>query len=74
MVLMKTDRRKVMLDAHRRFADGKRLNLGWTFAQCLRTAWAAERIRRDRRIIVTQWERRSMWRCHKPIWDLRHAA
>lgn len=42
---MKCDRSRVFKDAHRRFKDGKRLNLGWTFAQCLKTAWQAERIR-----------------------------
>jgi hypothetical protein len=72
---MKTDRSAVFKDAHKRYRYAR--SRGWTdvtFAQSLSLAWAAERIRRDRRIIVTQWERRSMWRCHKPIWDLRHAA
>jgi hypothetical protein len=41
------DRAAIMRDAHRRFRDGRRLGLGWTFGQCLRTAWAAARIRRD---------------------------
>lgn len=41
------DRAAVMRDAHRRYRDGRRLSLGWTFGQCLRTAWAAARIRRD---------------------------
>lgn len=40
-----TDRAAVMRDAHKRFADGKRLSLGWTFSQCLKTAWAAARLR-----------------------------
>ncbi|CAJ0866620.1 hypothetical protein AMST5_01877 [freshwater sediment metagenome] len=41
------DKLAVMRDAHRRFRDGRRLGLGWSFGQCLRTAWAAARIRRD---------------------------
>lgn len=41
------DRTAVMRDAHKRFRDGRRLGLGWTFSRCLRTAWAAARIRRD---------------------------
>jgi hypothetical protein len=36
----------IMRDAHKRFADGKRFNLDWTFAQCLATAWAPAKIRR----------------------------
>ena len=39
------DRRAVMRDAHLRYRQGLRLNLGWTFAQCLRTAWTAAKIR-----------------------------
>lgn len=42
---VRIDRRAVMLDAHRRYRDGVRLKLGWTFAQCLTTAWAAAKIR-----------------------------
>lgn len=37
------DRSAVMRDAHRRYRDGKRLGLDWTFSQCLKTAWAAAR-------------------------------
>jgi hypothetical protein len=44
---MKLDRASVMRDAHRRYRDGKRLGLGWTFGQCLSTAWAAARLARD---------------------------
>jgi hypothetical protein len=43
---MTYDRRGIMKDAHKRFRDGKRLRLGWTFGQCLTTAWAAAKIRR----------------------------
>jgi hypothetical protein len=39
------DKRIIMRDAHRRFRDGKRLRLGWSFGQCLATAWAAAKIR-----------------------------
>ncbi len=42
------DRRAIMRNAHKRFRDGRRLALDWTFAQCLRTAWAAARIQRRR--------------------------
>ncbi|MCC3243763.1 hypothetical protein LG047_00230 [Methylocystis sp. WRRC1] len=41
------DRAAIMCDAHKRFRDGKRLGLAWSFAQCLRTAWAAEKLRRS---------------------------
>jgi hypothetical protein len=44
---MKLSRSAVMRDAHRRYRDGKRLGLGWTFGQCLKTAWAAARLARD---------------------------
>ena len=40
------DRRAIMRNAHKRFRDGLLLDLGWTFAQCLRTAWRAARIRK----------------------------
>jgi hypothetical protein len=43
---MSFDKRAIMRDAHKRFRDGRRLNLGWSFAQCLRTAWAAAKMRR----------------------------
>lgn len=39
--MMKLDRSAIMRDAHLRFRQGKRLNLGWSFSQCLSTAWAA---------------------------------
>lgn len=38
-------RKWIMLDAHRRFRECKKLGLAFTFAECLRTAWAAEKIR-----------------------------
>jgi hypothetical protein len=41
----KLDRAAVMRDAHLRYRQGLRLALGWTFAQCLSTAWAAAKIR-----------------------------
>jgi hypothetical protein len=44
--LMTYDRAAIMRDAHKRFRDGKRLGLGWTFGQCLSTAWRAARERR----------------------------
>ncbi|WP_036282846.1 hypothetical protein [Methylocystis sp. ATCC 49242] len=40
------DRSAIMKDAHKRFRDGRRLGLDWTFGQCLRTAWAAAKMRR----------------------------
>jgi hypothetical protein len=40
------DRRAIMKNAHKRFRDGRRLGIDWPFAQCLRTAWQAARIRR----------------------------
>lgn len=40
------DRAAVMRDAPKRFRDSKRLGMGWTFGQCLSTAWAAARQRR----------------------------
>jgi hypothetical protein len=41
------DRRRVILeDARRRYADGQRLALGWSWAHCMKTAAAADRIRR----------------------------
>ena len=40
------DRAAIMRDAHKRFRDGKRLGLGWTFGQCLATAWSAAKDRR----------------------------
>lgn len=47
------DRHAIMRNAHKRFRDGRRLGLGWTFAQCLRTAWAAARIQRQSDITAT---------------------
>jgi len=44
---MRLDRSAIMKDAHRRYRDGKRLGLGWSFGQCLSTSWAAARIARD---------------------------
>ncbi|MGJ0507631.1 MAG: hypothetical protein ACR652_10960 [Methylocystis sp.] len=40
------DRAAIFRDAHKRFRDGQRLGLGWTFGRCLSTAWAAAKIRR----------------------------
>gem|GEM_PF-4979817 len=39
------DRRAIMRDAHKRYRDGRRLGIDWTFARCLQTAWRAARIR-----------------------------
>lgn len=39
------DKSAIMRHAHKSFKDSKRLGLGWTFARCLRSAWAAEKIR-----------------------------
>lgn len=50
---MTYDRAAVMRDAWVRFRDGKRLRLGWSFSQCLRTAWAAEKIRKGGRLSAT---------------------
>ena len=41
------DRAGIMRNAHKRFRDGRLLGLDWTFAQCLRTGWAAARIKRQ---------------------------
>ena len=35
---MAYDRAAIMRDAHKRFRNGKRLGLGWTFGQCLSAA------------------------------------
>lgn len=43
----KIDRASVMKDAHKRYRDGKRLNLNWTFGRCLQIAWYAAKQRRD---------------------------
>ncbi len=44
--VMTYDRAAIMRDAYKRFRDGKRLGLGWTFAQCLSTAWRAAKARK----------------------------
>ena len=44
---MTYDRAAIMRDAHKRFRDGKRLGLGWTFGQCMSTAWAAAKDRHN---------------------------
>lgn len=41
------DKRAIMRDAWKRYRDGQRLNLGWTFGHCLSTAWAAAKLRRE---------------------------
>ncbi|WP_457797229.1 hypothetical protein [Methylocystis sp. S23] len=33
--------------AHRRYKDGVRLRLGWSWSQCLSTSWAAAKMRRE---------------------------
>jgi len=35
-----------MRDAHRRYRNGLRHRMGWTFGHCLSTAWAAAKLRR----------------------------
>jgi len=47
---MTYDRGAIMRDARKRFRDGKRLGLGWTFSQCLSMAWRAAKERRAARI------------------------
>jgi hypothetical protein len=44
---MTYDRAAIMRDAHKRYRDGKRLGMGWSFGQCLATAWAAAKARWD---------------------------
>ena len=44
---VRLDRAAVMRDAHRRFRDGRRLGLGWSWSQCLTTAWAAAKMRQE---------------------------
>lgn len=34
-----------MRDAHKRYRQGLRLGMGWTFGRCLSTAWAAAKQR-----------------------------
>ncbi len=41
------DRAAIMRDAHRRYRDGQRLGLSWSFGRCLSTAWAAAKMRRE---------------------------
>jgi hypothetical protein len=43
----KIDKSAVLRDAHLRYRQGLRLQMGWSFAQCLRTAWAAAHQRRQ---------------------------
>ncbi|QGM99961.1 hypothetical protein [Methylocystis parvus] len=40
------DRAAVMWDAHKRYRDGQRLGLDWSFGRCLSTAWKAAKMRR----------------------------
>lgn len=42
----KYDRAAVMRDAHRRYRNGLRHRMGWSFGHCLSTAWAAAKLRR----------------------------
>lgn len=46
---MKTryDRAANMRDAHKRYREGKRLRIGWSFGLCLSTAWQATKRMRD---------------------------
>lgn len=39
------DKAAIMRDAWKRYRDGQRLGLGWTFGRCLSTAWQAAKIR-----------------------------
>lgn len=41
------DRAAIMRDAHKRYRDGKRLGLGWSFGRCLSTAWQAAKMRQE---------------------------
>jgi hypothetical protein len=41
------DHAAIMRDAHKRFADGRRLGLKRRWSQCLQTAWAAAKMRRE---------------------------
>jgi hypothetical protein len=40
------DRAAIMRDAHKRYRDGLRLGIGWSFGQCLEVAWIAAKVRR----------------------------
>lgn len=42
---MRPNRSRLMKDAHKWFKDSKRIGLGMTWAQCLKHAWSAEKIR-----------------------------
>lgn len=42
---MRLDRSAILKDAHKRYRQGLRLGMGWTFARCLKTAWAAAKQR-----------------------------
>lgn len=67
---MSYDRSAIMRDAHKRFKDGKRLRLGWTFAQCLATAWAAAKMRSEHGEEETLYARGGRRACASPH-DLR---
>jgi hypothetical protein len=40
----KISRAAVMRDAHKRYQQGKRLRMGWTFGHCLSTSWQAAKM------------------------------
>ena len=44
---MTLDRSAIMRDAHKRWRDSKRLQLGWDFSRCLRQAWIAAKLRNE---------------------------
>ena len=54
---MTYSRSEILRDAHRRYRQGLRLGMGWTFSQCLRTAWAAAK-QRQREVAVYHATRR----------------
>ncbi len=39
-------RAEILADARKRFADGQRLDLDWSWARCLATAHAAAKLRK----------------------------
>jgi hypothetical protein len=41
------NRAAIMRDAHKRWRDSKRLQLGWDFSRCLRQAWIAAKLRSE---------------------------
>jgi hypothetical protein len=45
------DRAALMRDAHKRYAERRRLNLGRSFSQCLVTALAAAEMQRQEKIM-----------------------